>query len=69
VSTAVKEEKNGAAKLFSAMINETSDIQSKSQLSTVLHCLSASTICEWSVGFTDVSSENTSDFYLSRCSK
>jgi hypothetical protein len=63
-STVIKEEikkEVQTAKFISIMLDETSDIQCKSQLCTVLHYLSDSKICEQFLGFTNVSSDRTSD--------
>lgn len=42
------------------MLDEMSDKQCKYQLSTFLHYLSDSKICEKVLGFTDISSDRTS---------
>lgn len=46
-------------------LDETSDIQCKSQLFTVLHYIHERKICERFLGFTDVSTDRNSDHLFS----
>lgn len=64
VKNKIKEESNQAT-FVSLMLDETSGIQCKSQLSTVLHYIHESKTCEWFWGFTDSNADRTSGVLFS----